>query len=662
MKFKLAIAFSLAMALIGLSAVFVEGQLPATRLQNRFTGLSLPMFVTHAGDGSGRLFIVERAGVIRVVQPGSNTSTVYLNITPLTTTDGERGLLSIAFHPDFESNRRFFCYFTRAADGAIQISEFEQSAADPNVAIATEKPIITVPHPGFANHNGGTLAFGPDGYLYAATGDGGGANDPNNNAQNINSLLGKMLRIDVNVPAGQQPPYSIPPTNPFAGATPGADEIFARGLRNPFRWSFDRGGTNQIWLADVGQDAWEEVNTIVSGGNYGWRVYEGTSCTNLDAGLCNPANFLPPVFVYSSQITSSRCSITGGYVYRGNLGTLPNGSYIYGDFCTGEILLWNNGQQQPLHNISGFTLVGFGEDEAGELYVAHMNHGIVQKVVPARANADFGGDQRTDLAIFRPSNNTYYILNPNNGNIRVQGVFHDVGGQKFSAAEDFDGDGRTDVGFYSEDGGWQYESSSNGTIQFATWGEPGDIRMPGDYDGDGRADLVVWRPSNGTWYQRMATGVISTAHWGEADDIPISGDFDGDGRYDLAVWRPSNGNWYVVFSLNNSIQVNTYGEPNDIPATGDFDGDGRNDLAVFRPSTGQWFRKLSSNNSFAVTSWGQNEDVPAVGDYDGDGRDDMAVWRPATGTWFIIRSSGGTLQIDGWGIPGDIPVPSRDNP
>jgi len=662
MTSKWAIAFSLILAATAASPVYVKGQIPATRLQTRFTGLSSPMFVTNAGDGSGRLFIVERAGVIRVVQPGTNTPTVYLNITSLTTVDGERGLLSIAFHPDFENNRRFFCYFTRAADGAIQISEFEQSAANPNVAVATEKPIITIPHPGFANHNGGTLAFGPDGYLYVATGDGGGANDPNGNAQNLNSLLGKMLRIDVNVPGGQQPPYSIPATNPFAGATPGADEIFARGLRNPFRWSFDRGGTNQLWLADVGQDAWEEVNNIVSGGNYGWRVYEGTSCTNLDPGLCNPANFLPPVFVYSSQVTSARCSITGGYVYRGGLGTLPNGSYIYGDFCTGEILLWNNAQQNPLHNISGFTLVGFGEDEAGELYVAHMNHGIVQKVVPSKANADFSGDARTDLAIHRPSNNTLYILDPNTGNVSVQSVFSPGGGATQPAGEDYDGDRTTDIAFFNSAGGWQYQLSSDDSIQFAAWGEPGDIPMPGDYDGDGRADLVIWRPSNGTWYLRMATGVISTAQWGELNDVPISGDFDGDGRYDLAVWRPSNGNWYVVFSMNNSIQVNTYGEPNDIPATGDFDGDGRNDLALFRPSTGQWFRKMSSNNSFAVNSWGENGDVPVVGDYDGDGRDDIAVWRPASGTWFVVRSSGGILQVAGWGVPGDIPAPSRDAP
>ncbi len=633
--------------------------LRATRLQTRFSGLSSPIFLTHAGDGTNRVFIVERGGIIKVVQPGSNAPTEFLNITSLTTTTGERGLLGLAFHPQYETNRRFFVYFTRAADGSLQISEFEASPTNPNVALTTEKPILNILHPGQNNHNGGTIAFGADGYLYAGPGDGGGGNDPPDNAQNINSLLGKMLRIDVNTPTG----YLIPPTNPFAGATPGADEIFAVGMRNPFRWSFDRGGTNQLWAADVGQNSWEEVDIIVNGGNYGWRVFEGNTCTGLGPAPCTPANYVAPVFVYSSQNNTSRCSITGGYVYRGTQGTLPNGAYIYGDYCTGEILVWHGGQQLPLHDINDFNLVSFGEDESGELYVVYAITGIIQKLVPAKANSDFTGDFRTDLAIYRPSNNTYYILDWFTGSVRTQGHFLFGAAPHLPAAEDYDGDRKTDVGFYNSAGSWSYEWSSDSSVKFATWGQAGDIQMAGDYDGDGRADLVIWRPSNGAWhFLRSSDGGLSSIQWGEPTDRPLSADFDGDGRNDVAVWRPADGRWYVIFSTNNSINVSQYGEPNDIPATGDFDGDGRNDLSLFRPSTGVWFQKLSNDNTFVNATWGINGDVPVVGDYNNDGRDDIAVWRPSTGTWYAILSGGGILQVPGWGIPNDMPVPNTDAP
>ncbi len=645
------IFFALSLEIFGAGTTVLR----ATRLQTRFAGLAAPIFLTHAGDGSKRIFIVERAGIIKVVQPGSNVPTEFLNITGLTNITGERGLLGLAFHPQYETNRRFFVYYT-LTDGDLRISEFEASQANPNVALTTEKPLLTIEHSANNNHNGGTIGFGPDGYLYAAPGDGGSGNDPPNNAQNINVLLGKVLRIDVNVPSG----YAIPPTNPFAGATPGADEIYAVGMRNPFRWSFDR-ENGQLWAADVGQGSWEEVDIITNGGNYGWRIFEGNTCTNLGPDPCTPANYVAPVFVYSSQNTTSRCSITGGYVYRGTQGTLPDGSYIYGDYCTGEILLWHGGQQLPLHDITDFNLVSFGEDEDGELYVVHAGNGIIQKIVPAKANTDFDGDFRTDLSVYRGNDITWYIINSNSGTVRSQVLgFPNAP----IAPEDYDGDRRTDLGHFNPGTGISfYIRSSDSTLRTANWGQLGDVPMPGDYDSDGLADFMMYRPSNGTWYLlRSSDGGITNAQWGEVGDLPISGDFDGDGKYDLSVWRPSNGNWYTVFSSNNAIQVNQYGEPNDLPATGDFDNDGRNDLALFRPSTGQWFQKLSSNNSFAVTGWGESGDVPIVGDYDADGRDDIAVWRPSTGTWFIIRSTGGILQVAGWGIPGDVPAPSRDAP
>lgn len=631
--------------------------LPPTRLQTRYSGLSAPIYLTHAGDGSKRIFIVERAGIIRVVQPGSNTSTEFLNITALTTTTGERGLLSMAFHPQYETNRRFFVYFTRAADGAIQISEFETSPANPNVALTTEKPIITVLHPTNNNHNGGTLNFGADGYLYIATGDGGSGNDPPNNAQTLTSLLGKMLRIDINTPTG----YLIPPTNPFAGATPGADEIYAYGLRNPFRWSVDRGGTNQIWLADVGQNAWEEVDIITSGGNYGWRIMEGNVCTpSIDPNCTPPAGHIPPVFVYSSQNTSPRCSITGGYVYRGTQGALPDGAYIYGDFCTGEILVWHNNQQIPLHDIADFNLVSFGEDEDGELYVVQSGAGIIQKLVPVKSSADFDADFRTDLSIFRPSNGTWYIRNWSSGAFRIRqfGVDGDI-----PASEDFDGDRISDIAVWRPSNGfWYFIRSTDSTFNVVAFGEPGDVPVAGDYDGDARADFVVFRPQTGQWFSFFSSdSSFAVRTWGLSNDVPVPGDYDGDGKYDITVWRAADGNWYTIYSTNGTFRVNTWGVTGDIPATGDFDGDGRNELTVYRPSTGIWYQKRTSNGAFVTNAWGEAADIPVVGDYDNDGRDDIAVWRPSNRIWYIIGSTAGIIQTQ-WGEAADIPVPSKDNP
>jgi glucose/arabinose dehydrogenase len=349
------------------------------------SGLSAPLFVCNAGDGSNRLFILQQGGVIRVVQPGSTNSSIFLDISSRTSPPpfGERGHLGLAFHPDYENNRRFFVYYTRAGDGAIQIAEYQASIGDPNIADATEKIIITIPHPNFSNHNGGTVAFGPDGYLYAGPGDGGSGNDPNNNAQNTGQLLGKIIRLDVNnVPAQQVPQYNIPPDNPYVGLA-GLDEIFAIGMRNPYRFSFDRGGTSELWAADVGQGSIEEVDIIGLGGNYGWRVYEGTNCTGLDPSKCTngaqPIQHTPPIFQYGH--TNGRCSVTGGYVYRGPQNNLPQGSYIYGDYCSGEIFLWHNGTQNLLLDTTR-NIVGFGEDETGELYLIGQA-GTIERIVRA---------------------------------------------------------------------------------------------------------------------------------------------------------------------------------------------------------------------------------------------------------------------------------------
>ncbi|HSE97833.1 MAG TPA: PQQ-dependent sugar dehydrogenase, partial [Blastocatellia bacterium] len=346
----------------------------AVALEQVLSGLNSPVYVTGARDGTNRLFIVEQPGRIQVLQPGSTTPAVFLTISTKVAFGGERGLLGLAFHPQFRTNRRFFVNYTRSGDGATVIAEYRASAANPNVADTNEIVLLVIPQP-FANHNGGMIEFGPDGYLYIGMGDGGSANDPGNRAQNVEDLLGKMLRIDIDR-AGPSAPYSSPSDNPFFGPIAGRDEIYATGLRNPFRFSFDR-ITGQLYAGDVGQNAIEEIDIITRGGNYGWRVFEGTRCTNNDPARCGALAAVAPITEYSHS--GGRCSVTGGYVYRGGRSTLPAGAYVFGDFCTGETFLFNNDAQSVLMNTS-LNISSFGEDDEGELYVVGLG-GTVHRII-----------------------------------------------------------------------------------------------------------------------------------------------------------------------------------------------------------------------------------------------------------------------------------------
>ncbi len=362
---------------------FPAGAYAQVQLVPVATGLTNPVFVTGARDGTRRLFIVEQAGTIRVMPIDGGAISLLLDSRSRVRSGGEQGLLGLAFHPSYATNRRFFVYYTRAADGAIVIAEYAASSANPQIAEPSERVLLTIPHPSFSNHNGGMVAFGPDGYLYIGVGDGGSGNDPPNKAQNKEALLGKLLRIDVDRQSGSLP-YAIPSSNPFAGSIAGRDEIFAYGLRNPWRFAFDR-VTSQLWVADVGQGDREEVNTpIQHGGNYGWRVFEGSACTNVDRALCVASNYLFPVFEYGH--TGGRCSITGGYVYRGSLNALPEGHYVFGDFCSGEIFTWNGTAQQVVLDTS-LSISSFGEDDAGEIYVVALNGTVSRLAGPGGGGA-----------------------------------------------------------------------------------------------------------------------------------------------------------------------------------------------------------------------------------------------------------------------------------
>ncbi len=325
-------------------------------------GLSKPIFLTHAGDTSSRLFVVEQDGRVLIVENGRLQPNPFLDISPKLATGGERGLLGLAFHPKFLQNRRFFVNYTRKRDGATVIAEYQ---ASPSLRRSENKEtiLLIIPQP-YGNHNGGMIAFGQDGFLYIGTGDGGAGGDPGNRGQNPSELLGKILRIDVN----RGTPYAIPTDNPFRKKHEQA-EIFATGFRNPWRFSFDR-ITGELWAGDVGQNAWEEIDLVRLGKNYGWRLMEGTHCYEPDQGCGALKGLTNPVTEYSHD--RGRCSVTGGYVYRGKKIPTLQGTYLFGDFCTGEIWGYRDRRSKVLAD-TNLMIASFGEDTDGELYV--LGHG-----------------------------------------------------------------------------------------------------------------------------------------------------------------------------------------------------------------------------------------------------------------------------------------------
>jgi glucose/arabinose dehydrogenase len=347
------------------------------------SGLEQPLAVVNAGDGTGRLFVVEQSGRIRIIsRAGSLVSTPFLDIAARVSCCGEQGLLGLAFHPSYRANGRFYVYYTDPG-GSLVIAEYRRSSTNSGRASTTERRLLRIAHPDHANHNGGQLAFGPDGYLYIGTGDGGGGGDPDENGQRRSNLLGKILRIAPNV-TSSAPTYRIPSTNPWAKSTTIRREIWAFGLRNPWRFSFDR-DTGSLWIADVGQNTYEEVNRSLRaagggrGANYGWDQYEAFDCFE---GPCTSAGKTFPLASYTHG--ANGCSVTGGYVYRGTRHPVLAGRYLFGDYCSGRIwAVAANGaaRQKPvLLRDTDLQIGAFGEDETGELYVVDYGGGRVYRV------------------------------------------------------------------------------------------------------------------------------------------------------------------------------------------------------------------------------------------------------------------------------------------
>ena len=386
--------------------------------QSFATGLDNPLDIVNAGDD--RLFVVQQRGLIRILDlEGMVSGTPFLDLTGVVSQSGsETGLLGLAFHPEYHENGYFFVNYTRVSDGNTVVSRFSADENNPDLANReSEIQLLTVEQP-YSNHNGGQLLFGPDGYLYIALGDGGSGGDPQNYAQTRNSFPGKILRIDVNVENGTV--YGIPPDNPFVNDETTRDEIWAWGVRNPWRNSFDR-LTGDFWIADVGQNSREEINFQSAGSsggeNYGWRCYEGNQPYN-QSDCPETENYVFPVFEYNHEGSGCSGSVTGGYVYRGALFNEMFGVYIFADYCTGNFHTITQtsegfeGEQLIDFNDSGIST--FGEDRYGELYFAKKNAGEIYKVTET-------GDCKPVAKIL--AGDSTFVLEPDSS-IRVDALYH----------------------------------------------------------------------------------------------------------------------------------------------------------------------------------------------------------------------------------------------
>lgn len=381
-------------------------------------GFSRPVEITHAGDE--RLFVVEQGGVIRILHPdGTVNDDPFLDVSDLLSDGFEQGLLGLAFHPDYTTNGYFFINYTND-DGDTVVARYSVQDDNPDMADAgSALPIITVIQP-FDNHNGGTLRFGPEGYLYIGMGDGGSGNDPQGNSQNLESLLGKMLRLDIDTDGEE--PYEIPADNPFVGVA-GADEIWAYGLRNPWKFSFAHADFD-LWIADVGQDALEEINRVEvtqAGINYGWRCYEGTQ-ENITDGCPNVTELTMPIAEYGQS--NGRCSITGGFLYSGEM--YPNlvNKYVFADWCSGEIgitdfegdIVWTDSFNENIYT--------FGEDMDGELYVGGGE--TVYRIVDTSLST--AGFSKMPFSVYpNPAGNEVFVNLKDIANASV--TIYDMGGK-----------------------------------------------------------------------------------------------------------------------------------------------------------------------------------------------------------------------------------------
>jgi glucose/arabinose dehydrogenase len=600
------------------------------------TGLTAPTAMDFAPDG--RLFVAEQRGALRVIENGTLLATPFLSLN--VDSSGERGLLGVAFDPNFATDHYVYVYYTtRTAPVHNRVSRF---TANGNAAIpGSEVNILDLNNLSNAtNHNGGGIHFGPDGKLYIGVGE--NANPAN--SQTLNNLLGKMLRIT--------PDGSIPTDNPFYNTATGINRaIWATGLRNPFTFAFQP-GTGRMFINDVGQNAWEEIDDGIAGSNYGWSATEGPT---------NAPGFRGPLFAYGHGNGDTLGSaIVGGTFYNPPTNQFPSnyvGTYFFEDLTNG----WIRNFDPRTGTVSGFAtgipspLVDLKVDSSGNLYYLAQsdstqgNAGSVYRI-------NYTSPQATpNLDLFRPANADWISLRTSGGT-QTRQFGSPVG--DIPIRGDFDGDGISDLAVYRPSTAQWFILSSTGGGRGISFGQPNvDVPLPADFDGDGKTDIAVYRPPTGEWFILQSSAGPRYRQFGQAlSDMPVPADYDGDHKADLAVYRPSTSTWFILQSSAGPRAQVLGGGNQDIPVPADFDNDGRTDLAVYRSSTATWTVQQSTAG-LRVQQFGQpGSDIPVPADFDGDGKTDLGVYRSSTGTWYLLQSTVGS-QAYAFGQPNvDVPL------
>ncbi len=669
--------------LAAIAAMLLVGGMAAVIIPASPAGATVPagftdQLVVGVGGGptalaftpDGRMLVTRQSGTLLVVENGVPLPTPAVDLTAKICANSERGLLGVAVDPAFAANGYVFLYYSFDKVGDCGIGTVNRVARFVMTGNALGGEVVLVdniPSPA-GNHNAGDLQFGKDGTLYVSVGDGGcdypggtpsGCGGSNDAARDLHVLVGKILRIDRdgNIPAGN--PFTGQATarcnvNPILEAGQICQETFAWGLRNPFRMAFDPNApATRFYINDVGQGAWEEIDLGAAGADYGWNVREG-HCATGSIIICGapPTGMTNPIFDYGRA--DGCTTITGGaFVPNGTWPAEYQGKYLFADFGCGKIFrLDPNGsggftRTDFATNLGATVDLEFGPVSGGQAlyYTTYAGGGQVRRIVHASTTpieaapiADFDGTGTTDISVFRPGNNTWYLRTTSPTAV-VWGAAGDI-----PVPADYDGNGTVDVAVFRPGNNTWYLRTASPTA--VVWGQAGDIPVPADYDGNGTVEIAVFRPGNNTWYLRTAgpTAVV----WGQTGDVPVPGDYDGNGTVDIAVFRPGNNTWYLRTASPTAL---VWGQTGDVPVPGDYDGNGTADLAVFRPGNGAWYLRTASP---MVQVWGQTGDFPVPGDYDGNGSIDLAVFRPATNTWFVRTASPFNVV---WGTSGDRALP-----